>query len=363
VLSSSGNEDELRHVAGEALELARQTSQLDAELDALMALASVGIESGDRDDLESRAIVDRIIEIAPATPRGQAARLVAQTARYGFEGFEGTGIVLEAWLKSPAAADAPGPALSATANLSFMYLATGRLEDAVRTGGLAIDLAVNYGDPELEAFARQNVAIALAELGRLAEAAQILTRGLAIAASVGTPLPMMDALRAGGTIAALLGRARDAAWLLGAAEAAYAPTRLADPEDDISSGAGRHWRTARRALDPVAWEVARREGRQADASVAFDRALSVLRADVASDQPGRPRLRHADLTAREIEILTLLGEGRTDPQIGERLFISPKTASVHVANVKAKLGVANRLEVALRAREMGLVTSIPDQKD
>ena len=74
-----------------------------------------------------------------------------------------------------------------------------------------------------------------------------------------------------------------------------------------------------------------------------------------STTPAGPRLRHGELTRREIEILTLVGQGRSDPEIAEALFISPKTASVHVANIKGKLGLDSRLEVALKARELGLV--------
>ena len=66
-------------------------------------------------------------------------------------------------------------------------------------------------------------------------------------------------------------------------------------------------------------------------------------------------LRHGDLTRREVEVLTLVGRGRSDQEIADELFISPKTASVHVSNVKGKLGVESRLEIALRARELGLV--------
>jgi DNA-binding NarL/FixJ family response regulator len=54
-----------------------------------------------------------------------------------------------------------------------------------------------------------------------------------------------------------------------------------------------------------------------------------------------------------------LGAGRSDPEIAEALFISPKTASVHVANIKAKLRLGSRLEVALRARELGLFGDTP----
>jgi DNA-binding NarL/FixJ family response regulator len=53
-----------------------------------------------------------------------------------------------------------------------------------------------------------------------------------------------------------------------------------------------------------------------------------------------------DLTAREQEVATLLAEGLTNGQIAERLFISPKTAAVHVSNILAKLGLSSRAEIA-----------------
>ena len=64
------------------------------------------------------------------------------------------------------------------------------------------------------------------------------------------------------------------------------------------------------------------------------------------------------LTARELEVLALLADGRTNREIGEALFISPKTASVHVSNLLMKLGVGNRTEAASRARERGLLTQL-----
>ena len=52
------------------------------------------------------------------------------------------------------------------------------------------------------------------------------------------------------------------------------------------------------------------------------------------------------LTAREAEVLELVGEGLTNRQIAERLFISPKTAGLHVSNILGKLRVANRTQAA-----------------
>ena len=61
------------------------------------------------------------------------------------------------------------------------------------------------------------------------------------------------------------------------------------------------------------------------------------------------------LTAREAEVLGLLDEGRSNREIGRALFISTKTASVHVSNILAKLGAASRGEAVALARTAGLL--------
>ncbi|MET8811980.1 AAA family ATPase [Streptomyces sp. NPDC004549] len=60
------------------------------------------------------------------------------------------------------------------------------------------------------------------------------------------------------------------------------------------------------------------------------------------------------LTGREQDVLRLVSAGRTNRQIAEELFISPKTASVHVSNILAKLGVASRGEAAALAHRLEL---------
>jgi DNA-binding CsgD family transcriptional regulator len=60
------------------------------------------------------------------------------------------------------------------------------------------------------------------------------------------------------------------------------------------------------------------------------------------------------LTQREVEVLALVAEGRTNRQIGQALFITPKTASVHVSRILAKLGAAGRGEAAAIAHRLGL---------
>jgi DNA-binding NarL/FixJ family response regulator len=60
------------------------------------------------------------------------------------------------------------------------------------------------------------------------------------------------------------------------------------------------------------------------------------------------------LTRREAEVLALVAAGRTNRQIGQELFITPKTAGVHVSRILTKLGVAGRGEAAAAAHRLGL---------
>ncbi|HEU0237382.1 MAG TPA: response regulator transcription factor, partial [Candidatus Limnocylindrales bacterium] len=60
------------------------------------------------------------------------------------------------------------------------------------------------------------------------------------------------------------------------------------------------------------------------------------------------------LSSREREVLWLIAEGRTNREIGERLFISQKTVGVHVGNILSKLGVSGRVEAAAVAIRLGL---------
>ena len=66
----------------------------------------------------------------------------------------------------------------------------------------------------------------------------------------------------------------------------------------------------------------------------------------------------AVLTPRESEVLALLAQGRTNRQVGAALYISEKTASVHVSNILAKLGANGRTEAVALAAQQGLLAGI-----
>ncbi|WP_275413226.1 helix-turn-helix domain-containing protein [Rugosimonospora africana] len=58
-----------------------------------------------------------------------------------------------------------------------------------------------------------------------------------------------------------------------------------------------------------------------------------------------------------MEVLGLVAEGRSNGQIAAALYISPKTASVHVSNILAKLNAATRTEAAAQAHRLGLLNA------
>ena len=61
-----------------------------------------------------------------------------------------------------------------------------------------------------------------------------------------------------------------------------------------------------------------------------------------------------ELTAREREVLDLIAQGLSNPEIAARLYLSPKTVRNHVSNIFAKLQVADRAQAIVRARRAGL---------
>jgi DNA-binding NarL/FixJ family response regulator len=105
---------------------------------------------------------------------------------------------------------------------------------------------------------------------------------------------------------------------------------------------------------PIAAEaeaLARRArlGRDRPVAIAADTQVAAAGAGSQPDELAR-----FGLTEREREVLRLLAAGQSNPEIARALFISAKTASVHVSNILAKLGVSGRVEAAAVAHRLGV---------
>jgi DNA-binding CsgD family transcriptional regulator len=164
------------------------------------------------------------------------------------------------------------------------------------------------------------------------------------------------------------------------AHAAAAVTRLHDSDPDAWAEAADRWA---HLADPYWLATARvREAEAAAAAGATARAADTLReahllaARLAAEpltsdidavsrrtrlsvQPPvvavleNAAINQLGLTPREAEVLSLVAAGQTNRQIGEALFVSEKTASVHVSNILRKLGVSSRVDAAAVAQRLG----------
>jgi DNA-binding CsgD family transcriptional regulator len=131
-----------------------------------------------------------------------------------------------------------------------------------------------------------------------------------------------------------------------------AVARLREAEASASTGAMARGAGALREAHRLASEMG------AEPLLAQVEAVS-RRTRLSVDVPARVALdttsvRRLGLTPRESEVLALVASGRTNRQIGEELFVSEKTASVHVSNIMRKLGVTSRVDAAAVAQRLGV---------
>jgi DNA-binding NarL/FixJ family response regulator len=103
-------------------------------------------------------------------------------------------------------------------------------------------------------------------------------------------------------------------------------------------------------------------GRLVEAVFAAARDESVLQPSVAAKVVARFAQLHADdeplavpLSERELEVVRLLAQGRSNREIAAALFLAEGTVKNHVTNVLGKLGARDRTQAALRARSLGLL--------
>jgi predicted ATPase/DNA-binding CsgD family transcriptional regulator len=187
--------------------------------------------------------------------------------------------------------------------------------------------------------------------GDVSRAAAVYSEGLALAAEAGSKTEVAGFLEGLAEVALTHGRLARAARLRGAAgalrEAIGSPP---SPSDGFDPGYESALATASSRLDGAAWETAWAEGRQMTQEEAIGYAL--LDEEV---EPARPPKDTAGLSERELEVLRLVAEGLTDPQVAERLYLSPRTVGFHLRSVYRKLGVPSRAAAAREAARRFLI--------
>jgi DNA-binding CsgD family transcriptional regulator len=269
----------------------------------------------------------------------------------------------------------PAPHAFASGTLAELRLAQGRVEDAVRVlrgvegraeaAAAVASLHLGQGEPSVAAAVLRR-RLAATSPDRLDVAAVIELLGEAEIALLDS-----DAAIERGRALVALGAANDCHLIVAHGErllghalsSTDAPAACTHLETALAAfiHAGIPYRTAQTRLllarvlrheDPaVAGAEARAAlsvfedlgaGRDADAAAALLRDLGVKAARTGPKNVGR-------LTKREQEVLALLGEALSNPEIAERLFLSRKTVEHHVARILSKLGLRGRAEAAALA--------------
>jgi non-specific serine/threonine protein kinase len=223
--------------------------------------------------------------------------------------------------------------------------ATALLEGARVEAALALDNSL------VPAWSLEYLALVACQQGEPARAAALLRQNLPPDPTSGLRHEHWAALEAVAVLASLIGEAESSARLSGAAATAAHGRQRVLPEVVAYKQAEA---MSRQRIGDHAYQEAWEAGRWMRAEEARDEVESVLTLAEGKGSRTTPDRDGARLTPREREVLRLLVEGCSNPEIADALFISPRTAETHVTHILAKFGVTTRAEAAARAVRVGL---------
>jgi predicted ATPase/class 3 adenylate cyclase/DNA-binding CsgD family transcriptional regulator len=214
----------------------------------------------------------------------------------------------------------------------------GRLDDARRQLDRAVAVARNLGVPHALAEALEQSALLVTEHDPH-EAEELHHEALAVRVDHGLRTFYVDSLDALADLAVRAESLSEAARLLAASDAAR--DAMGYPRPPVNQpGYEATVASLRTGLDEEAFTTSWKEGD----SLSLDDAVAY--AARARGARNRPSFGWASLTPTELSVTRLVVEGLTNPEIGDRLFISRATVKTHLSHVFSKLGVANRTELA-----------------
>jgi DNA-binding NarL/FixJ family response regulator len=233
----------------------------------------------------------------------------------------------------------------------FLAMALVTLADVLRAQGdatgaeqrarEALETSERVGSQALAALSREVLGRLAAGRGEWGEAETLLHEALARRAERQIRWRLPQTLDALAEVAAGLESYEEAARLLGAAERARAGGFVRWPPDEPGFVALDD--AIRAAMGDEAFAAARADG----AALSLEEAIAWIRRARGSRK--RPSGGWESLTPTEVQVVGLVAEGLTNPQIGERMFISRGTVKVHLTHIFQKLGVTSRSELTARA--------------
>jgi predicted ATPase/class 3 adenylate cyclase/DNA-binding CsgD family transcriptional regulator len=231
----------------------------------------------------------------------------------------------------------PVPAANAIP-LAEIALATGDLPTARRYADEAVALTTGVGRA-MALVARARVAIAQDESEQAERDAH---DALAVAVDVDAHTTTPDALECLAAVADAAGSHRQAARLLGAADARRRSMGIVRYKV-YDAGYQTMTTTLRDALGDSEFETARAEG----AGLNLEEAIAYARR--GRGERKRPTSGWASLTPAERDVIGLVRQGLSNKDIATRLFISPRTVATHLTHVYTKLGLTSRVQLAQEA--------------
>lgn len=226
----------------------------------------------------------------------------------------------------------------------MITLAQGRPIEASRYAAEAFSLGEETGTVGAMMAGRSVQAALARHDGDPHRAEDLLHDAIDLAWRMAARTPMSDLLEALGGAVASQDRSEEAARLFGAAEASRDrlgvrrfPLLASAYETDVA--------LVRDAMGEEAFAQAWTDGR----ALSLDDAVSYARR--GRGKRARPTHGWDSLTPTEVQVVELVAEGLTNPQIGEKLFVSARTVQTHLTHVFAKLGVSTRAELAAKAAQ------------
>jgi non-specific serine/threonine protein kinase len=200
-----------------------------------------------------------------------------------------------------------------------------------------------------EPVALMNLAHISVMEGDAGEARQLLAEALSAERQRGPSRLVADCLESCAALAVVEQQAARAARLFGAAEMLRFTVGAPLKPFDLRLGSYLYLEPGRAQIFQQNWDAAWAEGQSMSPDEAVDYALAF-----DDERPGAAPPATTLLSKRELDVLCLLVDGRSNQEIAAELFISPHTAANHVANIMNKLGVDSRTAAATWAVRQGL---------